>query len=226
MASLRKKQGEKLDAASIQKVIELLNSEQPISKKEACEILNISYNTTRLNKIINDHTEREEYRAKRRKELAKHPVSEREKAEIITYYLHSFSLSAVSESTFRSTEVIKRVLKEFSIPLKDSSYTYHNPPLLEETSYAVDYKPGDLVFSAKYYSIAYISKLIKTDEITSYYRIYIIGVNERYAIQPAYELADLRPLQEMGVQPKTMDKNDIVYAINEALIKARKGKSK
>ena len=39
---------EKLTEANISHVIKLLEAENPITKKEACDILNITYNTTRL----------------------------------------------------------------------------------------------------------------------------------------------------------------------------------
>jgi hypothetical protein len=45
--AVRKKREEKLSEANINKVIELLAAEKPITKKEACEILHIAYNTTR-----------------------------------------------------------------------------------------------------------------------------------------------------------------------------------
>ena len=59
-----------MTAANIQKVISLLHPSssetKPITKKEACEILNIAYNTTRLQKIIDDFLERKEYTEKRK----------------------------------------------------------------------------------------------------------------------------------------------------------------
>ena len=45
---------EKLDAANMTKVIELLDSDTPITKKAACEHLNISYNTKRLASLIDE----------------------------------------------------------------------------------------------------------------------------------------------------------------------------
>ena len=51
MARVRQKKHEKQDEVTLNKVIGLLEAETPITKKEACEILNITYNTTRLNKI-------------------------------------------------------------------------------------------------------------------------------------------------------------------------------
>ena len=66
MSRVKKRAYENLSAANIQKVIELLRQEKPITKKEACEVLSISYNTTRLNKIIAEFEERQEYVAKRK----------------------------------------------------------------------------------------------------------------------------------------------------------------
>jgi len=55
---VKAKDHEKLDDANIQKVSDLLEADKPITKKEACEILNISYNTTRLKKIIEEYKDR------------------------------------------------------------------------------------------------------------------------------------------------------------------------
>ena len=49
---VKKRSHEKLTDSNIQHVIGLLNAKSPITKKEACSILNISYNTTRLGTII------------------------------------------------------------------------------------------------------------------------------------------------------------------------------
>ena len=59
--AIKKKSYEKLDSKNVQRVIDALDSEKPITKKEACEMLNISYNTTRLNKIIENHHEEQAY---------------------------------------------------------------------------------------------------------------------------------------------------------------------
>ena len=52
---IRAKSHEKLDDTNLQRVWEALNSSTPITKKEACEMLNITYNTTRLNNILEEH---------------------------------------------------------------------------------------------------------------------------------------------------------------------------
>ena len=57
---MRTKKHENLTQANISKVIEYLNPKdgsKPITKKEACSILNIAYNTTRLGNIIAEFEE-------------------------------------------------------------------------------------------------------------------------------------------------------------------------
>ena len=63
---IKKKDHENLSDINIQKVIGLLNGTYPISKKEACGILNITYNTTRLQRIIDEFEETQTYREKRK----------------------------------------------------------------------------------------------------------------------------------------------------------------
>ena len=55
--TIRKKDGENLTNQNLEKVYKLLNQEKPITKVEACKLLNISYNTARLNKIISTYTD-------------------------------------------------------------------------------------------------------------------------------------------------------------------------
>ena len=61
---VKKKEHEKLDDATIERVIGLLEGEKPITKKEACEALNIRYNTTRLKNIIEEYQEKAARRKK------------------------------------------------------------------------------------------------------------------------------------------------------------------
>ena len=51
MGTVRAAKHEKLSNENIAKVVSLLSGDSPITKKEACEILNIRYNTTPLQKI-------------------------------------------------------------------------------------------------------------------------------------------------------------------------------
>ena len=63
---IKKKDYENLTKSNIQRVIKLLESEKPITKKEACQMLRITYNTTRLARIIEDHKDQEAFVALRK----------------------------------------------------------------------------------------------------------------------------------------------------------------
>ena len=57
MRRIKKKESENLSDTNIRKVINLLSGSSPITKKEACGILNIAYNTARLQRIIDEFEE-------------------------------------------------------------------------------------------------------------------------------------------------------------------------
>ena len=72
---MRIKKHENLTKQSIAKVISLLEQDKPITKKEACGILNITYNTTRLGNIIAEHKSDIERTAKMKARLRGTPAS-------------------------------------------------------------------------------------------------------------------------------------------------------
>ena len=63
---IRSKSGEKLSYDNIERVISHLEQENPITKKEACEMLNIRYNTTRLQRIIDEHLDTRAFKERRK----------------------------------------------------------------------------------------------------------------------------------------------------------------
>ena len=223
---IRKKEGEDLSEASIEKVISLLNQDNPITKKEACSILNISYNTARLNKIIEEHNDLIEYRARRRKEIRNAPISKDEISEIISTYLETGNLSEISDSTYRSIDIIKGILDKYNIPLRSTEYDYFNPPILNDDAINNDYTKDDLVYSARYTQPAKVSKRYTEDV----YRIWLLA-DEQYALQPYWELGDLRQVQ-IDFSIDTPDRKywsgdqEILRVINLTLQNAKKRKSK
>lgn len=219
---IRVKDGEDLSPSKIEEVIKLLNQEKPITKKDACAILNISYNTTRLNKIIDEYLETKAYHEQRRKELRNAPLTKEDISFIISSYLEEGNLSLISESTHRSLGVIKRVLERYNIPLRSSVVTYHKPLLLSDSAIVEEYESNDLVYSARYDQPAYISK-----KIYDAYRIWLIK-DEQYALQPYYELGDLRKLQnELSINIETRkwwDDPEMQHAVAKAITDSKKRK--
>lgn len=220
MASVRAKAGEKLsDPILLQKVLDLLEQDKPITKKAACEMLNISYNTARLTKILEVHTDSQTRQANRRKQLRSVPVSNEEKRDIINSYLAGDALTSISEDTFRSINVIKNVLVSYNIPLRNPGANYFNPLYIEDSSN--DYKKDDLVYSARYNCPAYIRHRVN-EEVFS---IWTTGDHAQQALQPYYELADLRDIQkELGIEIKGIGTEEYNRLIIEARDKSKKGK--
>lgn len=224
LRGIKVKEGEDLSPSNIERVIQALESDTPITKKEACQMLKISYNTARLGKIIDEFKERVLFVEKRKKQVRNTPVDDSDRQYIVQEYLSGTSITEISESIFRSANVVKNILKQYNIPIRNKAYNYFDPVSLEPDVWAEDYSKGDLVFSARYNSPAYVEKLIQYSPAHGkVYRVWILGDHSQWAIQPFYELADLRKLQhDLKINIAELDSQDIIHLINEGLLKARK----
>ena len=216
--AVRKKREEKLSETNINKVIELLAAEKPITKKEACEILNIAYNTTRLSKIIADHQETVEFRARRKAQNKGKGVTEAEKVSIVKYYLEGENVSNIAKALYRSPAFIKSVIERLGVPQKlaDTDYKGIREAMIPEPCVAEEFETGERVWSARGNCIAIVKKELTSDE-TNYreiygsrmYHIWEIEMAEcespyfglvrnagHNACRLAYDLGSLRHLQE------------------------------
>jgi len=116
--AVKRKAYEKLDDTNIERVIAALNDSSPITKKSACEMLNISYNTTRLGNIINDYIEKRDYRQSRLEKNRYKPATEEEKKDIITDYLMGRTISDISKDLYRPTSFVKNFVTKVGVPTK------------------------------------------------------------------------------------------------------------
>lgn len=200
---VKKKEHEKLDDATIERVITLLNDPKPITKKVACEILNISYNTTRLNDIINEYVEKKERREKLFKKTKGTPITEGELSNIVTWYLQGANFSDISEWVYRSPSTVKNAIEHLGVPSRPKGDEAFKSSLLpDECVLTEEPKVGDFLWSAKYHSICEVMSIKKNiDNSTSYY-IYIFEKTESrrlggfYAAQPSHELGSLKHLAQ------------------------------
>ena len=208
---MKKRDHEKLTQENIQHVMNLLSGERPITKKEACEILNISYNTTRLNNILDDFLERKEYRAKRKAQLKGKRATKEEIKDAIQSYLRGESVSEISQSMYRSTGFIKSILQRVGVPTRPAlveerkGYAY-----LPEQCVAEDFSVGERVWSAFYHAPALIEKeyedpMYQNKYAGKCYSIYVLeeteslGVGGFYAASIAYDLGKLTHLEQYGI---------------------------
>ena len=234
---VKKKDYENLSNQNIEKVIALLNpsssaptTTKAITKKEACDILNIAYNTTRLNKIIEEYHEKKAYTAQRKKKLRGRPASQAEIAEACESYLQGGTISEISKSLFRSPAFVRALLEKVGVPQRPANKEeklgshYYPDALLSD-----DYAEGEVAWSASYHGAVevharltpeYVASkpgLGNTDYESKYgcpvYAVYIkqkvdsgdtffsnVTAGGFSAYVPAYELCKLEHLKQYGVR--------------------------
>ena len=189
-------------------MIGLLSQEKAITKKEACEILNISYNTTRLNKIITEFQERKEYVAKRKATNKGKKAQAYEITEAITNYLQGESISEIAAGLYRSAGFVRSILDRVGVPQRPASQEERvQPSIIPENCVADTFNPGEKVWSAKYHAPAIVDAeiTVKNNYESKGYRVYILENTENdtiggyYAFVLACELGKLSHLEEYGV---------------------------
>lgn len=191
--------------ANIARVIRLLEpteeGKKPITKKDACAILGMSYNTTRLGTIIEDYKQKQIRTAQRKSQLRGKPATQEEKVYIISEYLNGETVDAISKMTYRSSKFIKDVLEGNSVPIRVPGSSYFNPEMIPDGAVRDRFKVGEVVYSSRYDSIARIDAEQKSEKYGFVYRIWLLS--DRWlqsAYQEASELASLEHLRELGVK--------------------------
>jgi hypothetical protein len=191
--------------ANISRVIRLLEPQEegvkPITKKDACQILGMAYNTTRLGTIIENFKANQARSAKRRAELRGKPATKEDIVYIISEYMAGETVDAISKMTYRSPTFIKRLLEEHNVPIRVPGHSYFSPELVPEGAVRERFKVGEVVYSARYDSTARVEAEQKHPKYGFIYRVWLL--NDKWlqaAWQEAYELASLEHLRELGVR--------------------------
>lgn len=196
---------ELMTPANISRVIRLLEPQEegvkPITKKDACQILGMAYNTTRLGTIIDEFKKSQARDAQRRAELRGKPASREDIVYIISEYLAGETVDAISKMTYRSPTFIKNILEKYSVPIRVPGSTYFKPELVPDGAQRDRFKVGEVVYSTKYDSTAIIEVEKFTEKYGYIYRIFLLSDKWlQSAWQEHYELASLQHLRELGVR--------------------------
>ena len=225
---VKAQEGENLTDENKQRVLDLLEADKPITKKAACEMLNITYNTTRLNKIMEEFKSDMEFRKNMRKKMRTQPIDTATASQIVSEYLSGESLAHISASTYRSINVIKNVLTKYNVPIRNKSVDYFHPVYIDnDEAIRDDYVTGDLVYSARYDCPVTILKSKDCDKHGKIFAIQIHGDRRRTAWQPFYELADLRSVQrELNIKMIDLDADECRHLIAQGLINQKKQEDK
>lgn len=204
MANKRKSQleQERLTDINIERVIALLNPEpgkKSITKKEACQILGISYNTARLDKLLEEYQTKQANTKKRREEKRGKPATQDEVVYVISEYFRHNSMESIADNLYRGTQFVKSILEQYGVPQRNHAYNYFNPQLLPEQSVLEQYNIGERVYSSRYECVAeVVSEQWCTKRNCWIYRVWLPHW-DKFAYQESYELASLRKFKEMGI---------------------------
>ena len=217
---------------NIQKVIDLLeplDGSKAITKKEACAILNISYSTTRLAKIIQDYLDTKAF-AEKRKAINKGKSATKEEIQYsVIAYLRGETVSSIAASLFRSSGFVKAVIDRLGVPQRgNDESTINGVDYLPDSCVSDSFTNGQMVWSARYHTLVKVQEELTVEfqaarkgmKVTDYeniygskcYQIYILeNINSEDSFFPgvqtggynayalAYDLGSLTHLEELGV---------------------------
>lgn len=156
MKKVVKKDHEKLTSTNIAHVVSLLEAEKPITKKAACEILNISYNTTRLSKIIEEWKTEKAYAEERRAKNRGKPAAAHEIQSIIEQYLGGDNVSEIAKRLYRPVVFVNNVIERIGVPTRPVGDDRYKEDILPEACVSEQFADGEIVWSAKWHRPAKI----------------------------------------------------------------------
>jgi len=196
-------QKENLSDDNIQKVIGLLESQntKPISKKEACAILGITYNTARLSSIIRNYQGRKAYEKQRVDANKGKPATEEEIQYILqNYCISGESIPQIAKAIYRPSYFVKEVLGKVGAPLKSKFYDYFSPVIVPEEASRERFNIGEVVFCTKYNVNAIVKSEKHTKKYGYVYWLWLLGDWQQFAAVAAYDLGSLEHLKKYGVK--------------------------
>lgn len=228
MKKVKVKDHEKLSDANIQYVISLLESSKPITKKEACAILNISYNTTRLTKIIEEYKERKAYEASRREKNRGKPAEPHEIQTIVELYLSGENVTEIAKRLFRPAVFVSNIIERLGVPTRPVGDLKFEKSFLPEQCVAEEFAEKEIAWSAKFHRPCQIIHEITLDYLkqrpgmatrdylkedgSRLYSIYVmepvgdvplrwsgVRVGGHFAYAYAYDLGSLKHLKDLGI---------------------------
>ena len=148
---IKSKSYEKLSDTNIEKVVSLLEQDNPITKKEACNILNIRYNTTRLAKIIEEWRDTQEFRQRRKAQNKGKMATKDEIRMVVQSYLDGDNISTIAQSIYRSSSFVKNIIERLGVPQKlaESDHEGKRRAMLPEQCVSEKFQIGERVWSPR-----------------------------------------------------------------------------
>ena len=208
-------------------VIAKLEAEKPITKKLACEMLGIAYNTTRLENLIQEYKDDLDRVKLRKKQVRKEAVTEETVREWAKEYLvNGMPINEIAEFAYCTPLLVKTWLERYGALLPKTSPNPLNPEYVPEACMSSDFEEGELVYINGYCSFGIIKKEIKskTAEAAGYkaYRILLLG-DERQHVN--YMSCDICAVEHLGFTVDSIPRlstEEQIALLNAAVTSANK----
>ena len=208
-------------------VIAKLEAEKPITKKLACEMLGIAYNTTRLENLIQEYKDDLARVKLRKKQVRKEAVTEETVREWAKEYLvNGMPINEIAEFAYRTPLLVKTWLERYGALLPKTSPNPLNPEYVPEACMSSDFEEGELVYINGYCSFGVIKREIKskTAEAAGYkaYRILLLG-DERQHVN--YMSCDICAVEHLGFTVDSIPRlstEEQIAMLNAAVASANK----
>ena len=159
-----------------------------ITKKEACDILNIAYNTTRLSAIIEEHIEQKAYVKTRKAQNRGRPAKDSEICEAVTDYLQGETITDISKRLFRSPGFVRNILDTVGVPQRPSSKEERREvDYFPDECVSEDFEKGEIAWSATYHSAVRIGERLTQEYQTSKAGMGLVDYESKYGA-PCYQI--------------------------------------
>jgi hypothetical protein len=193
------------------------------TKKAACEMLGISYNTKKLAELIERFEQRETAAKAARLAKRKTAVTLPEVAMWVTAYLNGESPSEIADGAYRSESVVKLHLEKHGAMLRRVGKVDRlNPPMLPEQCMSDDFEVGQYVWVAAYNCVGVVKGFYKNAV-----KVWVLseGIQE-HSYQAPWELGSLKHLEAIGVRLEAfthyMKGDEVRSTLVETMIAANK----
>jgi len=176
--------------------------EDGATKRAQCDALGINYNTSRLDKLLDEESERREHSARMRREMRKKAITPVERAGMIQEYLQGIPLSGISDSYYRSTATVKDVLETAGVLglMCSTKVDPLNPVMVPDACFSEEFEVGQIVFVPAYKCVGVVKHSYgEGPEGCNQYRVYLSGSRERNVYASSYDLGSLEHLKTLGV---------------------------
>ena len=123
-------------------------------------MLNIAYNTTRLQRIIDDYQDKIEYREVRKKQNRGRGATNEEIREAVERYLSGDSIAEIAKGLFRSSGFVRSLIERVGVPKVERE---SGISILPESCIGESFAPGEIVWSAVYQKPARVDYELSVD---------------------------------------------------------------